>query len=99
MNSLLSVICDTFIIVDKMYGDDIIKGSKVKRKYLVNSLGCMDRMGLKPEACIVSEVNTKKVFASIPRIENYPDDVETRVDSYLDVCKKQYQKLDKLIEL
>lgn len=99
MNALLSVICDTFIIVDKMYGDDIIKGSKVKRKYLVNSLGCIDRMGLKPEACIVSEVSAKKVFASIPRIENYPDDIETRVDSYLDVCKKQYQKLDKLIEL
>lgn len=99
LNTLLSSICDTFIVVDKLYGDDILRGEKVKRKYLVNSLGCIDRLNLKPEACIVSEVNAKRVFASIPRIENYPVDIETRIDSYLDVCKKQYQKLDKLIDL
>lgn len=97
INALLSTICDTFIIVDKLYGDDIVRGDKVKRKYLVNSLGSIDRLNLKPEACIVPEVNAKRVFASIPRIENYPVDIETRIDSYLDVCEGQYKKFDKLL--
>lgn len=99
MYSLIDSNSDVVIVIDKMYGDNIVDGTKVKRLYSVNGISNMKRFMLKPNKCILAEKRVKDLFVAIPKIDNYPADEETRKKAYIEVCRDRYEKLDRLLEI
>lgn len=99
LSTMIDSTSDVVVILDKMYGESIVDGVKVKRLYTVNGVTTMNKLNLKPSKCILPEKTMPNLFIGIPKISNYPKDEETRKKAYMEVCKDSYKKLDRLLEI
>lgn len=90
---------DLIIVVDRLYGNQDIMNAKVTKLSAVSGVSDLERYNLKSKDCIFSINALKDSFICIPNMKNYPSDVDTRYATYNQVCKEDFKKLDKLLQL
>lgn len=88
---------DIIIVLDRMYCDEMLSGSCVRKLYATSGVEAMKRANAPVNKCILSGVSIDKLFMSIPMIENYPTDGMARLQAYFQTCKEQYKKIDNLL--
>lgn len=90
---------DIVIVLDRMYGDELVKGGNVKTLYATSSVRAMNVAHLPPNKTILPAVENNNVFMSIPPIEPYSDDTMLRVQGYFKICEGYYKKLNRLLDI
>lgn len=97
---------DIFIIVDRLYGADVIlNGNNVKQLAAVSGVSDLTRFKLSPRFCIFSHTGVQDAFFTIPTITKYarPTAPDMRASQYVQLCTKSehklYEKMDNFLEV
>lgn len=88
---------DIYIILDRMYGEDIIVGGSVRKLYATSGVRAMLKAKIPADKCILSGIDYENLFLAIPVISNYPQEESDRKHAYFNVCKESYHKLNKFL--
>lgn len=92
---------DLYIVIDLMYGNDLLKGAHVKKMNAVSGLKDLDRFGLKAKDTFFSVCGDEAGFV-IPYLQGYSKDTASdtaRRAKYFEQCKILYERLDKILSL
>lgn len=86
-----------FIIIDHMFGDELVRGHMVTQYNALSSATDIARFDLRPERCIIPIIKGPEVIG-IPHMQGYLKAAESvRQSMYYDRCKQYYQQMDKEI--
>lgn len=99
INAVLNQDIDVFIVLDRMMNEDIVSGASVQHLHAVSGEGSIKRFKLRPQNCILPIVEVVNSFMTIPTIENYPYDEQSRKTAYYSTCKELYLRLDRFLEV
>lgn len=90
---------DIFIVLDRMWGTEILTGACIRTLYATSGVDAMRKSNILPNKCILSTANCDNLFMSIPTISNYPQDVSSRKAAYFQTCKELYNKLNVFLDI
>lgn len=98
LNDFFAIKTDLFIVIDMMFGENLLSGPKVVPIYAINGTSDMNKYGIQPNKCIVSLIGVKANII-IPYIKEYIQSSESaRRTFYSERCKDDaYKKLNILL--
>jgi len=88
---------DIVLVVDRLYGNDCIVTGRVKTVGVVSSRSDFDRYAAKPEDCFTSVLEYPGCLFTIPTLDRFPIDEDTRYAIYLGQFGTYFAKLDKIL--
>ena len=101
LQQLLALENDVTIVLDRMYGEELLKGSLVKRLYAINGFSAMQKNKLPAAKTILSMVESEEVFLTIPHIKGFSAMLgSNKIFSYAKALKDTgYERLNTFLEL
>lgn len=99
MRKLTSCGDNIIIVVDRLYGGQPIITTKVVPINAVGGLSDLARFKVKPKDCIFSIANHPNGLFAISHLKNYPQDVDSRYALYANAFEKNFEILDKMLEV
>lgn len=98
LNAFFNMKTELFIVIDMMFGDNLLSGPKVIPICAVNGMSDMQKFGVQPNRCIISFTGMQANII-IPYLKDYIKASESaRRTFYSDKCKDDgYKKLNILL--
>lgn len=90
---------DIFIVVDRLYGQQDIVSGRVSKLSAVSGKSDLKRFNIDVKNCIFPVVLNENAFINLPTIRKYPDGTDMRRAAYMQLMKKEFEKIDNFLQL